>query len=91
MLAGPRLPIKSLPVLTGDAIVEQFGAALTEYGLTDDEAAGLMDVWRPQLFETDGRRLLVILAADDYDRMCPVRVGRAPTELVRLGILLTEF
>ena len=53
--------------------VSEFLAMLTDYGLTAQEAAGLVDVWKRQFFETPGKRLLVILPARDYDAMCPLR------------------
>jgi hypothetical protein len=44
-----------------------------------------------QLWEAPGKRLPVVLSAKDYDAMCPLRMRPKPTELVRLGILLTEL
>jgi hypothetical protein len=61
------------------------------YGLTKEEAIGMIDVWRPQFFETDGRRLLTIMDKQDYDQLCPLHMRPEPTELVRLGIVLTEL
>jgi hypothetical protein len=77
--------------ITGAAVSKRFLAMLTDYGLTAEEAAGLLDVWKRQFFETPGKRVLVIPRAWDYDAMCPLRVRPAPTELVRLAIVLTEL
>ena len=77
--------------MTSAAAEKHFLAMLTEYGLTAEEAAGLADVWRKQFWETPGKRLLVVLSAKDYDAMCPLHVRPKPTELVRLGVLLTEL
>jgi hypothetical protein len=32
-----------------------------------------------------------VLAARDYDAICPLAIRPAPTALVRVGIILTEF
>ncbi len=60
-------------------------------GLTDAEAAGLVDCWRPQLFHTAGRRFLLLMTAADHDALCPIRIDPPPTEQVRVGVVLTEF
>jgi hypothetical protein len=80
-----------LPAIPEAEAKKHFLAMLTDYGLTADEAAGLADVWKHQFWETPGKRLLVVLSAKDYDAMCPLRMRPKPTELVRLGILLTEL
>ena len=77
--------------LSGTAVSQRLLEMLTRYGLTAEEAAGLVDVWKRQFFETPGKRLLVVLPGRDYDNMCPLRVRPAPTELVRLAIVLTEL
>ena len=64
---------------------------LTTAGLSNSEAAGLIDCWRPQLFHTQGSRFLLLMTAADYDALCPIRVDPPPTELVRVGLVLTEF
>ena len=83
--------LQAIAPTTAAAAQGRFLAMLTDYGLTSEEAAGLADVWKPQFWQTPGKRLLVILAAKDYDAMCPLRVRPKPTEVVRLGVLLTEF
>jgi hypothetical protein len=32
-----------------------------------------------------------MFSAEDYDAICPLRMRPKPTELVRLGVLLTEL
>ena len=86
-----EVDLAEITPITGADVTKQFFGLLTDYGLTADEAAGLMDVWKRQFFETDGKRLLVILPAWDYDVLCPLSIRPAPTELVRLAILLTEL
>ena len=69
-----EVDLAEIAPITGAAVTKLFLGLLTDYGLTADEAAGLVDVWKQQFFQTRGRRLLVILPAADYDAMCPLRV-----------------
>ena len=64
---------------------------LVEHGLSPKEAQGLVDCWRPQFFETQGRRLLTIFGKKEYDQLCPISISPTPTQLCRVGIVLTEF
>jgi hypothetical protein len=77
--------------LEGEAVVERLRQMLTTYGLTAPEAEGLIDAWAPQFFHTEGRRLLLRMSPADYARQCPMQVRPTPTEVVRLGLVLTEF
>jgi hypothetical protein len=85
------IDLERYPSMTSAAAQQRFLALLTEYGLTNEEATGLADVWKQQFWKTPGKRLLVILAGKDYDAMCPLSVRPKPTEVVRLGVLLTEL
>jgi len=77
--------------LAGDAVIQRFREMLIGYGLTPPEAEGLIGAWTPQLFHADGRRFILRMSPADYDRRCPMRVRPAPTEVVRLGLVLSEF
>ena len=33
----------------------------------------------------------MVMRAGDYDALCPIRVDPPPTEMVRVGLVLTEF
>ena len=89
---GPSdVDLEAIAAMTAAAAQKHFLAMLTQYGLTADEASGLADVWKRQFWETPGKRLLVVLSARDYDAMCPLNIRPKPTELVRLGVLLTEL
>ena len=75
-----------------DAEVEaQLNEVLKSYGLSANEARGLVDCWRPQFFNTDGKRLLTIFGNKEYEKLCPLEVRPKPTELSRVGIVLTEL
>ena len=77
--------------IRGDEVEKRLLACLTDLGLNDDEAQGLIDCWRPQFLETEGRRMLTIFGKNEYDQLCPIRISPPPTELSRVGIVLTEL
>ncbi|MEM7457357.1 MAG: hypothetical protein AAF456_23680 [Planctomycetota bacterium] len=77
--------------ISGDAVSERLLELLVEKGLNAEEATGLIDCWRPQFFETEGRRLLTIFDRQEYDRLCPIKIRPESSELARVGIVLTEF
>ena len=94
----PELPTESedvpLPLrlsLRDRSVEDKWVELLCASGLTREEAQALTRCWRKQFFETDGRRFLLILRADDYDEMCPLWVEPKPTALVRVGVVLKEF
>lgn len=75
----------------GDSVIKRLSQILVAYGLSLDEADGLVDCWRPQFFETDGKRLITVFGKSEYDKLCPITVFPTPTEFARVGIVLTEF
>jgi HEAT repeat protein len=75
----------------GEGAVEELNAMLAEAGLSAAEAGGLVDSWHQQFFQTPGQRFLLLLAREDYDAICPLRVNPEPTELARVGIVLIEL
>ena len=87
----PSIDLKALPLKSGPAAIDSFRQMLVEAGLTVPEAEGLIASWKHHFFETNGTRFLLLMSADDYDTLCPIQVRPAPTELVRVGIVLTEF
>ncbi len=86
-----RIVLSKLTPVRGDEAARHLLTVLTARGLTHEEAAGLCDCWRKQFFESPGQRLITVLSNDDYDAMCPLEVRPRPTELTRVGIVLTEF
>jgi hypothetical protein len=83
--------IADIAPIEGTAATDAFLRLLTDYGLTADEASGLFRAWEKQFFHTEGTRLITLLLPTDYEQLCPLAVRPQPTELVRLGLLLTEF
>ncbi len=77
--------------LQSEAVIDRLRQMLTSYGLTTPEADGLIAAWSPQFFHTEGRRFILRMSPEDYAAQCPIAVRPAPTELVRLGLILTEF
>ncbi len=72
-------------------VIDELRKMLTTAGLTAAEAEGLVASWTPQFFQTDGTRVLFIMSKEDYDALCPIQIRPTPTEMVRVGIVLTEL
>ena len=85
-----RFSIKELPI-KGQAVENELLETLIKFGLNDEEAKGLIDCWRQQFFETDGQRVLTIFNTEEYDRLCPISISPTPTEISRVGIVLSEL
>ena len=68
-----------------------FYVCLQRQGLTNDEAAGLLEAWRERFFQSPGRRLLTLLTREEYNRLCLLTIRPPATETVRVGIVLREF
>jgi hypothetical protein len=84
-----QLPLE-LP-LRGVAVAAEFRRMVIDYGLTEPEADGLMASWSPWLFHAEGKRFILRMAPSDYDQQCPMWVRPKPSEVVRLGLVLSEF
>jgi hypothetical protein len=79
------------PDLSGDAVEEVLRKWIVGGGLNEGEAAGLIDCWKKQFFQTPGVRVIQLISREEYDRFCPMTVRPAPTEMARVGLILTEF
>ena len=74
------------------SVLKEFVALLKiKNGLNADEAQGLFQSWKKQFFETEGTRLIVRIRREDYDFQCPLKVTPPPTQLARVGLILTEL
>ncbi len=89
--SGMREALISNPPLQGNEVIAALREMLTRYGLTAAEAEGLIATWTPQLFQTEGRRFVLRMSPEEYSRQCPMQIRPRPTEVVRLGLILTEF
>jgi hypothetical protein len=69
--------------------VAKLRAALLDAGLFTPEADSLLELWRKQLFESDGVTVFHLLPRKEYDRMLPLEIAPAPVGgPVRVGIAL---
>jgi hypothetical protein len=84
-------PLAAELPIHGDAVTAEFRKMIIDYGLTEPESDGLIATWSPWLFHAPGKRFILRMSPADYDRQCPMRVRPAPTEVVRLGLVLSEF
>jgi hypothetical protein len=92
LTADGSIPLSLDPALTGQAAVSaRLRQMLLRYGLTGPEADGLIAAWTPQFFRAEGRRFILRISPADYARQCPMQVRPTPTQVVRLGLVLTEF
>jgi hypothetical protein len=57
--------------------------ALQATGLYADEAQSMVDTWKRSYFKTAGLRVLYVLPQEETERVLPMRVSPAPSELVR--------
>ena len=60
-------------------------------GLNAQEANALIKCWTPAFFEAPGQRVVFLLHKSEYDLMCPMSLRPEPTELARVGLVLTEL
>lgn len=60
---------------------------LKEAGLFEDEAKALLEVWRKDLFETEGLTLFYRLPQGEYDRLLPLTVTPKPESTVRVLLI----
>ena len=58
--------------------------ALTAEGLYADEAEAMINTWQKSYFLTSGLRVLYIVPRPSTDRILPLRLNPAPSELVRV-------
>jgi hypothetical protein len=63
-------------------------AVLQQRGLSAPEARSLLETWRDDLFRDQRPRAIYFVPRDAYDRMLPLRMTPAPSELVRVGLVI---
>lgn len=63
---------------------------LQRAGLNAAEAASLLGTWEPELND-NARHLIYLLTRAEYDRMLPITISPTPTELVRVGVVISEL
>ena len=49
-----------------------------------------MNTWAPELNENE-RHLIYLLERAEYDRMLPITITPEPTELVRVGMVISDL
>ena len=64
---------------------------LVRFGLFEPEAKAFVSVWQPELFETNGRCVLAVLAPETYARLLPAQITPAPQSFVRVGAILVDL
>ena len=73
---------------SGDAEILQAARAQWEaFGLTKEEAAAIVETWRPDLLATPGFLVASRVPPRVYDQMFPLSVTPAPRQVVRAGVI----
>jgi len=66
--------------------VQALTKQLTDAGLHEDEGGSLVELWKKDLFETEGITLFYRLPQEEYDRQLPATVTPRPEKVVRVGL-----
>ena len=61
---------------------------LRRRGLSGPEARSLLETWRDELFSDVRRRAISFVPREAYDRMLPITIRPAASELVRVGLVI---
>ena len=86
-----KVDLTKLKLDNEDQLKQKMLAALQKAGLNEGESAGLLKCWTPAFFETPGQRVVFMLHRSEYDLMCPMDMQPKPTEIARVGLVLTEL
>ena len=73
------------------ALRRRLDTMLQGRGLSAAESRSLLETWRDELFRTPSARAIYFVPRDAYDRMLPIRITPAPTELVRVGLVIEDL
>ena len=90
-ISNAAVPSLAKLPLHDERVIDCLRQMLIRYGLTASEAEGLVAAWSRQFFQTEGRRFILRMSPAEYARQCPLEVRSAPSQIVRLGLILTEF
>lgn len=72
-----------------DGAVKHLQAQLERKGLFTKEAAGLVKIWKKQMFEKTGQRAMYMMSEADIDLMLPLSINPKPDKQVR--VILVRF
>jgi hypothetical protein len=85
-----QIRLSEPPTYANGQIHQRIREILRSLGLQDEETDLLLAPWQERFFKP-GLRALTILSRADFDLACPEYCLPHPTELVRVGIVLTEL
>jgi len=86
--ARSRTSIASADEQPISALVRELRSQLMARGLTTLEAQSLLTTWHHDLVEDSGDRRIYFLDRADYDRMLPLTIRPAPSQIVRVGLVI---
>ncbi|MBL8793636.1 MAG: hypothetical protein JNM56_07015 [Planctomycetia bacterium] len=67
--------------------IETLAAQLQGAGLNADEAKSLIELWKDELFLTEGVTLFYRIPQEVYERLLPLTLQPRPEKLVRVGLM----
>ncbi|HEV3202905.1 MAG TPA: hypothetical protein VGY77_00910 [Gemmataceae bacterium] len=67
--------------------IDTFVGQLKKAGLNEDEGASLVELWKQELFQTEGVTLFYRLPQEEYDQWLPIKIFPRPEKLVRVGLV----
>jgi hypothetical protein len=70
------------------AAAREMAGQLKAAGLHEDEAGSLAELWKKELFETEGVTVFYRLPQTEYERLLPLTMSPRPEELVRVGLVI---
>jgi len=76
-------------IKTFDDAAKHLQAQLERRGLFTKEAAGLVKIWKKQMFEKTGQRAMYMMSEADVDKMLPLNITPKPDKQVR--VILVRF
>ncbi len=72
-----------------DGAAKHLQTQLEKKGLFTKEAAGLVKIWKKQMFEKPGQRAMYMMSEADIDKMLPLKITPKPDKQVR--VILVRF
>lgn len=76
---------------SGEALLEACRAQWQAYGMTQEEAAAIVEVWKTDLLKTQGFLMMSRMPEPLYRAMFPLTIVPVPDEIVRAGVVFDKL
>jgi hypothetical protein len=71
-------------------LTSEIGRRLRVAGLSVEETRALVETWRPEI-EAPGLKAFWLLPRAEYDALLPIEITPAPSEIVRVGLVIERI